>query len=494
MRILLVDDDNGSRQSIIWFLKRQNHEVVECSSAEQALEKIASVDFPLVLSDIYMPGMSGHELAAAIKKQPDSWRTDIVLFSGQANLKSAIMALRAGVYDYLEKPVDVEELASVIDRVAEHQALLRENRILTEKFDHAVEAATEETRRDYSRIHHAEVQAFIGEVGVFSDSMRQLWAQAQKFHTDRTIPVLIEGETGVGKEVFARAIHLGSDPGTTTAGVFVDINCAAITPSLFESELFGYEAGSYTGGNSKGQKGKLDLARGGTLFLDEIGELPPALQGKLLRVLQEREYYRVGGLKKIKLDARIICATNQPLAECVERGAFRRDLYYRLNVGHLVIPPLRERREEIAAMARMFLQEFARKKRKPAKTIAPEAIRILEAGNWPGNIRELRNVMELAAFAATGDELDSRSFCTVLPAASALAVLPGVAGIAGEAGGITLPLPPQGHTLKQYVDQIIQNILSLYGGNQTLTAKYLGISRRALTYRLENKRNSTEEL
>ncbi len=492
MRILLVDDDQSSRQSIAWFLKRQNHEVTECANAEHALMQIAAHDFPLVLSDIYMPGMTGHELTAAIKALPDSWRTDIVLFSGQANLKSAIMALRGGVYDYLEKPVDVEELSAVVERSAEHQSLLRENHLLTKKFDDAVEVATEETRRDYSRMNQAASQAFVGQAGIFSEAMHRLWDLAHKFHTDRTIPVLIEGETGVGKEVFARAIHLGPHGDTTTAGVFVDINCAAITAGLFESELFGYEAGSYTGSSSKGQKGKLDLAKGGTLFLDEVGELPPALQGKLLRVLQEREYYRVGGLKKIKLDARIICATNQPLAECVEKGLFRRDLYFRLKVGHLVIPPLRERREEIAPIAALFLHDFARKKRKPVKTIPPEALRVLEAYDWPGNIRELKNVMELAVFASVGEEIGVKQFCALCPQGQSPVFSTSTdEGVQTE--GLVLPFPAQGHSLKQYVDDIIKKVLAAHGDNQTLTAKYLGISRRALSYRLENKHGDLEE-
>ena len=491
MQILLVDDDSSSRQSILWFLKMQNHEVIECASAEQALAQIAVYDFPLVLSDIYMPRMSGHELVTAIKARPDSWKTDIVLFSGQANLKSAIMALRGGVYDYLEKPVDVEELTAIVERVSEHQRLLRENQLLSTKFEDAVHAATEETRNDFSRVQHAASQKFIGNVGFFSKKMQRLWNQTQEFHAERTIPVLIEGETGVGKEVFARAIHLGIQCDLTLAGAFVDINCAAINPNLFESELFGYEAGSFTGGISKGQKGKMDLARGGTLFLDEVGELPLAMQGKLLRVLQEREYYRVGGLKKIKLNARIICATNQPLTECVDKGLFRRDLYYRLKVGHIVVPPLRERREEIAPLAEIFLQEFARKKRKPVKTILTDALRVLEAHDWPGNIRELKNALDLAMFVAKGETLSAKHFGALLEQAPQPAASPGNVEV-GD--GLLLPFPPQGHSLKLYVEDIISKVLEAHSGNQTLTAKYLGISRRALAYRLENQRGDVEGL
>ena len=490
MQILLVDDDGSSRQSIQWFLKMQNHEVTECSSAEQALAQLDAHDFPLVLSDIYMPGMTGHELVAAIKARPDSWRTDIVLFSGQANLKSAIMALRGGVYDYLEKPVDVDELTAIIERVSEHQTLLRENQLLSTKFEDAVDAATEETRKAFFQIQREASQNFIGNVGFFSEKMLRLWNQTQEFHAERTIPVLIEGETGVGKEVFARAIHLGSPGDPKLAGAFVDINCAALNPNLFESELFGYEAGSFTGGISKGQKGKMDLARGGTLFLDEVGELPLAMQGKLLRVLQEREFYRVGGLKKIKLDARIICATNQPLAECVEKGLFRRDLYYRLKVGHIVVPPLRERREEIAPIAEIFLQEFVRKKRKAIRTILPEALRVLETYDWPGNIRELKNVMDLATFVVKGETLGAKHLSALLEQTPQPPVSQGNV----EVGNVLLlPFPPQGHSLKQYVDDVIQKVLAAHGGNQTLTAKYLGMTRRALAYRLGNQRSDMED-
>ena len=490
MRILLVDDERSSREAVKWFLIRQEHEVTECSNGEEALKRVAAEDYPMVLSDIRMPGMSGTELAMTIKKLPDSWRTDIVLFTGYVDTQTAVAALRAGVYDYLQKPVDAKELASVIERIAEHQALLRENKTLTERFDDVVNAATEETRHELSKMKQLVAESAIGKVGVFSESMRALFAHAQKLHTDRSIPVLIQGDTGTGKEIIAKIIHYGTGTDKAPSGAFVDINCAAIAANLFESELFGYEPGAFTGGMTKGQKGKFDLAQGGTLFLDEVGEIPPELQGKLLRVLQEKEYYRVGGLKKIKTDVRIICATNVPLEERVESGSFRRDLYFRLKVGHITIPPLRERKEEIVPLAEVFLRDFARQKGKKFISIQPETAKILEQHSWPGNVRELKNVIEYATFAYDEAELKPahviQSIRTEPPDKKPVEFPAG-------ARRLVLPLPPTGYPIKQYTDDIIREVLEMQHGNQTATARYLGMSLRGLTNRLEQQRTQKEK-
>ena len=488
MKILLVDDEQHSRQAMLWFLKRQSHEVTECASGEEALEKYSPEDFPMVLSDIQMPGMSGNELAAAIKKQPNSWRTDVVLFTGHADLSSAVFALRAGVYDYLEKPVNVEELASVIERVAEHQALLRENKTLTERFADEVHAATEETRRELACMQQYVAESVMGSVGVFSDCMKAIVQQARQLHEDRTIPVLIEGETGTGKEVIAKLIHYGNNLRALNISPFVDINCAALAPTLFESELFGYEAGSFTGSTAKGSKGKFDIASGGTLFLDEIGEIPPDLQGKLLRVLQEKEFYRVGGLKKIKTNIRIICATNIPLEQCVEQGSFRKDLYFRLKVAHIVIPPLRARKEEILPMAEMFLQRFSRQKKKKFAVIHHQAANLLEQYAWPGNVRELQNVVEYATFAYNDLELKPEHICGLLQKQQETPTSPPKCSKVLE-----LPFPSSGYALKNYTEDVIMQVLALHNGNQSATADYLGLSRRALSYRLEEMRTRQTE-
>ncbi|NPV91987.1 MAG: sigma-54-dependent Fis family transcriptional regulator [Firmicutes bacterium] len=483
MKILLVDDDKKSRQATSRFLKELGHQVTECDSGECALKEYAEQDYPLVLTDIKMPGMSGLELLERISRSPHRWKTDVVLFTGFGDMQSVMEALRAGAYDYILKPVDAEMLAALIERIAEHQALRRENQRLTEHFDEELEAATQDTQRELMSLKKAVAKNVgVGPVGVFSEVMESIVERARMYHRDRGIPVLIEGETGTGKEIMARLVHYGEFERTASlAEPFVDVNCAAINPNLFESEIFGYEAGAFTSGSPRGQRGKLDLAVGGTLFLDEISELPPEVQAKLLRVIQEREYYRVGGLKKIKTDVRIVCATNTRIEEEVERGGFRRDLYYRLKVGQIQIPPLRERREEIVKLAEMFLREFSGLRKRWFQSIGAEAAGILTGYGWPGNVRELRNVMEMVVFLFDDVEVRRQH-------------LEGLLAENGKAGGeddpkavssLILPFPAEGYSLKDYNNLIIQKVLEAHGGNHTATARYLGISRRALLYRLE---------
>jgi transcriptional regulator with PAS, ATPase and Fis domain len=327
-------------------------------------------------------------------------------------------------------------------------------------------------------------ESVMGKVGVFSEKSQILFSQAQKFHADRSIPVLIQGETGTGKEIIAKMIHYGQLP-DDRAGAFVDINCAAIAPTLFESELFGYEAGAFTGGAVKGQKGKFELAQGGTLFLDEVAEIPLELQGKLLRVLQEQEFYRVGGLKKIRTDVRIICATNVPLEETVEQGRFRRDLFFRLKVGQISLPPLRDRKEEIIPMAMMFLQEFTRQKGRRFSAIQPETAALLRGYSWPGNVRELKNVIAYATFAHEDTELKPIHIAgQLLHGRDGKQVEP----VEGVGGAIVLPLPAGGYPLKRYTEDVVQAVLKAHNGNQTATARYLGITLRALAYRVGQPR------
>jgi len=330
-------------------------------------------------------------------------------------------------------------------------------------------------------------ETVIGNVGIFSTGMQQVAELAQRFHTDRTLTVLIQGETGTGKEVVARIIHYGSNL-KTVAGPLVELNCAAIPHNLFETELFGYEGGAFSGSLSKGQKGKLDAAAGGTLFLDEIAEMPQEMQAKLLRLLEAREYYRVGGLKKIKADVRIVCATNVDLEKRMEEGLFRRDLYYRLKVGHIVIPPLRKRREEIVPLAELFLREFAQTKKKQFAGIGSEAQQLLKQYDWPGNVRELRNAMEWVAFMYDDAELQAEHLAKVVSPAATLSVAADKPASTKEKQ-VVLPMPAGGLSIKEYNDLIIQAVLDAHNGNQTATAKYLDMSLRALCYRLEQMRN-----
>lgn len=488
MNILLVDDEPDSRTSIGDFLTELGHQVTECASAQEALTFFAQQRYPMVLSDINMPGMSGLDLLERLQELAPPGTVDIVLFTGYGDMSSAITALRAGAYDYLLKPVQVEELAAVVERIAERQALLQENRKLTEQFQAEVEAATAEARQEVQRIK-ASVAGQLGlpEIGVFSPVMAEMLEMAYRYHSDRSMPVLIQGETGTGKEIVARCIHFGQAVSTAP---FVAINCAALTPTLFESELFGYEGGAFTGGSAKGHKGKLDLAAGGTLFLDEVNEIPLDLQGKLLRVIQEREFYRVGGVKKQHTDVRLICATNVDLAQAVANKQFRQDLYYRLRVGYLQVPPLRERRSEIVPLARLFLREFACSKQKQFQEIAPTAARLLEAYDWPGNVRELRNSMEWIVF-MYDDSVVKPEHLQHLGRQTKRAGLTAVAdgGLGSDWQAPVLP-PPTGDTvlpLDEYVDTLIQQALVLNGGNKAATARYLGISRRSLYCRLESR-------
>jgi DNA-binding NtrC family response regulator len=477
MRILLVDDDRASRAAVNWFLKDLGHTVTECANGEEALTKYTADDFPLVLSDIKMPGMSGIELLASIKKLSESWRTDVVLFTGWANTQSAIAALREGAYDYLSKPIEAKELAIVVDRVVEHQNLLRKNEVLNKRLCNEVNTVTGETKRESLQIRSSVLESPIGKIGIFSPALGSALDLAIKFHYDRSIPVLIQGETGTGKEIVAKTIHFGDSP-DKTAGPFVGINCAAIVPSLFESELFGYEAGAFTGGATKGQMGKLDIAAGGTLFLDEVGEIPLELQGKLLRVLEEKEYYRVGGPRVIATDVRIICASNNLLEQRVAEGSFRKDLYYRLKIGCIRLLPLRERREEILPLAAMFLREFALQKHKRFMDITPEAGKLLYEYDWPGNVRELKNAMEFIVFMYDDVELKPMHIGKILNTEE------NDSSFVTPEKQILLPFPEDGYSLKCYSDDIVSAVLGFHDGNQVATARYLGISIRALAYRL----------
>lgn len=491
MEILLVDDDRPSRSSVAWFLREQGHAVTECDNARQALEEWKARDYPLIISDIRMPGMSGLELAKTIGDQPDSWRTDVVLFTGYGDMKTAVAALRAGAYDYLLKPVDAQEMAAVIRRVVEHQALLRENRELTENFDAQLKSATLNTEQELTRMRKLVAETVIGNAGFFSGKMQEIAELAQRYHEDRTLTVLIQGETGTGKEVVARLIHYGSNLSKAAPGPLVELNCAAIPHNLFESELFGYEGGAFSGSLGRGQKGKLDAAAGGTLFLDELGEMPPEIQAKLLRVIETKEYYRLGGMKKIKADVRVICATNVDLDKRIKDGSFRSDLYYRLKIGHLIIPPLRERRQDIIPLAEMFLREFAQAKKKRFSSIDSEAKQLLEAYNWPGNVRELRNAMEWVVFMYDDKELLPCHIEKIIP--SAAVPYDSEKSVDTSEKSIRLPLPKEGMSIKDYNDLIIKAVLDAHNGNQTAAAKYLDMSLRAFCYRLEQLRNRSTD-
>jgi DNA-binding NtrC family response regulator len=480
MRILLVDDENISRKSVSNFLKNYlGHQVTECDSGKTAFQLFKENPFPMVVTDIRMPVMTGMELLQEIKKLDSGKTSDVVLITGHGDLNSAVQALRSGAYDYLQKPIDVEELAAVTDRIAEHQALLKENYRLKYEFEQKLNESTTEIREKLENYRHAYAELMgVGKIGVFSDAMRSIADMAQRLHDDRSIPVLIEGETGTGKEIIARLIHFGRGD-VDTDKPFVSINCSAISPTLFESEFFGYEAGAFTGSHQKGAIGKLELAQGGTIFLDEIGDLPAEMQPKLLRVLEQREFYRVGGVKKIDLNVRFICATNRNLAEQMQKGAFRKDLFYRLNTGRIYIPPLRERTEEIAPLAQMFLEDFATEKKRNFKVISRDAIKMLESYPWHGNVRELRNTIERVVLLYEGIEVkpEHLSFLSCIETPTPT----------DESSPDTLLLefPPDEMDLETIEKKVIQKVLRMFDGNKTHAAKYLNITRNTLRRKLE---------
>ena len=341
MKILLVDDEERSRLNLADFLGKLGHQVLQSGSAVDALQILENSSADLLLTDNRMPGMSGLDLMRKAADLPNYQDLAMVMFTAYGDMDSSILALRAGAFDYLLKPLNIEELVKTLQRV-EHRigtnGTISPVTLIASSEEGELDTATE-SPQDYSQQYGC-----CGEMMVYSRALRKVMALARKLHLSRNIPVLIEGETGTGKELVARYIHYGDE---NLDAPFVALNCAAIPDTLFESELMGYEGGSFSGSHIRGSKGKLDLAQGGTLFLDEISEIPLNIQAKLLRLIQEKEFYRVGGLNLIKSDVRIIGASNQNLKTAVERGSFRQDLYYRLKVGSIYLPPLRERQEII---------------------------------------------------------------------------------------------------------------------------------------------------
>jgi len=379
------------------------------------------------------------------------------------------------------KPIDVQELESIVNRVKEHLSLLKENMDLKFHFNKKLDQATKEVRQKYEQVQAAYSKIVgVGCIGIFSDQMREIKSLAEKFHQDRSLPILIEGETGTGKEVVARMIHYGE--GEVTAP-FIPINCTAIPSNLFETELFGYEEGAFTDAKKKGAVGKLELAQKGTVFLDEIGDLPLNIQPKLLRVLEERSFYRVGGLKKIELDIRIICATNQNLLGKVKKGKFREDLFYRLNVGHIQIPPLREQKGAIAPLAQMFLTEFSKKKHKQFKYIHQDAITVMNQYHWPGNVRELQNIIERSILLYDNIEILPQHIDYLANGKNTMQK-------SWKQHNVLNPekfeLPAEKLDIKKLEDEIVKKVLSHFNGNKTKTAEYLGLTRSALRSRLKD--------
>jgi DNA-binding NtrC family response regulator len=381
--ILIIDDDANTLASLARAFRLAGHEATVCDNAVRALDLAKAERFDLILSDVVMPGRDGISLLEDLKKA--GVVCPAVMMSGQASIEMAVRATKLGAIDFLEKPISTDKLLLTVDNVLRLSHLENENR---------------ELKKRLGRHHMVWASA----------AMREVMAQVERVAASET-RVCIRGETGTGKELIARTLH---EKSPRREGPFVSLNCAAIPSELMESELFGHEKGSFTGAASR-HIGKFEQAHRGTLFLDEIGDMPLVMQAKLLRVLEEGEIERVGGDRPMAVDARVVVATHRNLEEQVRQGAFREDLYHRVHVFPVVIPPLRERREDIGALAEYFVRQFAEQNHWKQKEISEQALALLQEYPWPGNVRELRNVIERLLLLADGETIGTETVERALP-------------------------------------------------------------------------------
>jgi len=443
LRILIVDDEASQRELIAGFLKKQGHEVVLAGGGAEALTPVKETRVDLVLSDFKMPGMSGLDLLRGVKAvNPE---IPFILITAYGTVETAVQAMKEGAADYLTKPLDLEELLLRVGRVGEQVRLQGAVRDLQARL-----------------VERHRLEGIIGESG----GMQEVLALVKQVATSDAT-VLIRGESGTGKEVIARAIHFNSP---RAAGPLVTLNCAALPEQLLESELFGHEKGAFTGAVAQ-RKGRFEQADGGSIFLDEIGDLAPSLQVKLLRVLQERQFERLGGNRTLAVNVRILAATHRNLEQALQDGRFREDLYYRLNVVTIQVPPLRERREDIPLLLEHFLQKFAQKNRRNVTGLTVGARDALLRYDYPGNVRELENIVERAVLLCRGQVIDLED----LP----VALRPGERD-ATEPESRRLP-----DLLAGIERQAIRVALERHGGIQTQAAAELGISERVLRYKMK---------
>jgi two-component system response regulator HydG len=455
--LLVADDDAAVRLSLERTLTREGYDVVLAPDGQAALDRLRQGGIDLLLSDLRMPGLTGLELLKLAKEvAPD---VDVILLTAFGTVEEAVRAMKDGAIDFLTKPLQRAQLLRVVRQALERRSLIQQNRALQQRLDDLLRQGN-----------------MIGVSPAFKQMMTLIRQVA-----DSSATVLIQGESGTGKELAARAIHDGSP---RHAGPFVAVNCAALPETLLESELFGYEKGAFTGAAGR-KEGRFELADGGTLFLDEVADLSPLTQPKILRVLQEGEFERVGGTRTLRVDVRIVTATNQDLAQLVRDKRFREDLYYRLNVITVTTPPLRERREDIRVLAQHFLRVYAAKNNRTLEGFSDEVLGCLEAYRWPGNVRELENVVERAVVLARGTVIEvgnlpgnvterSVTFTREEPAA-------GRPGAAPD-GVFTIRI---GTPLAEIDQRVLEETLRFAKGNRTVTAKLLGIDPKTVFRKLK---------
>ena len=444
-RILIVDDEQSILQFLRLLLEEENYAVVEAGSATAAQERLREDAYDVVLCDIMMPDGNGLDILREIKQQAP--HTAVIMMTAYASTKSAIEAMKLGAYDYISKPFDVEELKVLVQKALEKTELVAENVYLRgelkEKYQH-------------------------GNIIGRSSKMRQIFSLIDRV-AKTSSTVLIHGESGTGKELIARAIHYTSPRAEQR---FLSVNCGALPEPLLESELFGHEKGSFTGAVRE-KKGLFREAEKGTLFLDEIGEMSPTMQVKLLRALQEKTIRKVGGNSEEPVDVRIVTATNQDLLSLIDEGRFREDLYYRINVIPIELPPLRRRREDIPLLADFFISKYCREMAVEPKTISQDALHLLEAYSWPGNVRELENVIERALALNTDPVIGVKDIPTYLTGGSSRLNNP-------------VELPAEGLDLEEHLEEIRRELmaqaLERTGGVQTRAADLLGVSFRSFRY------------
>jgi DNA-binding NtrC family response regulator len=446
MNILLVDDEASQRSVLSGYLKKKHHSIIEADQVVQAIEKFKTHTIDVVLTDFQMSNGTGLDLLKAVRSLHS--QAAVIMMTAFGTIEGAVSAIREGAFDYLTKPINLDELDALLHRIEELHQLKSENQILREQL--------------------AEKYSFAGIISQ-SEAMEHVLSTAARV-AQSSASVLIRGESGTGKELIAKAIHFASDRKDKP---FIAVNCAALNANLLESELFGHEKGAFTGAD-KQRRGRFEIAHGGTIFLDEIGDISPATQAKLLRVLQEHQIERVGGSETITVDVRVLTATNSNLEEAISKGSFREDLLYRLNVVTVDIPPLRQRRDDIAPLLEYYLHRFIKENKRKKFSFSKEAWDALLRYDFPGNVRELENIVQRSVIMSRGEYITTEDLPQLFRSF------------------VQEPSLPQAKTdlsLTKQVDQLEKDLifeaLRIHKNNQSKAARQLGISERNLRYRLK---------